>query len=52
VMSVLPPKADIANHCWDVCFVLIADILYSSLLSAEEIAIEAEERGIAFLNGQ
>src|SRR5262245_21738085 len=26
VMSALPSKADIAKHCWDVCFVPKADV--------------------------
>jgi hypothetical protein len=34
-MSALPPKTDIAKHCWDICFVPIADIgRYSTTSSA------------------
>jgi hypothetical protein len=29
-MSALPPKADLAKRCWDVCFVPKADILRCS----------------------
>jgi len=30
-MSALPPKADIAKHCWDVRFVPKADIAVTHL---------------------